>query len=86
MTGGAASTVALPDSLAGRVRIRLGMRECTRDIVVPLGDMVTALGDGLPLSTLSTLISGRPSDALVTLRADGRLDAVTDTRTMQLAS
>lgn len=65
--------ISLSDALAEQVRTHLGMTGPASDILVPLEDMVMALGDRLPLATLSAMIERHRYDAVIAFGADGRL-------------
>lgn len=66
--------IALPDRIARGVRTRLGMYDHGRDVLVPFEEMLTALGDSLPLATLSRVIRRDRPDGMIALHSDGRLD------------
>jgi hypothetical protein len=86
MTDRDTGTIALSDRLADQVRTHLGATGSTIDMLVPLEDMVTALGDALPLATLSAMLDGYRPGAMVALGADGRLDTGPARRTMRMAA
>jgi len=78
--------ISLSAGLAEKVRLNLRMTACAMDVIVPLEDLVLALGDALPLATLSVLIDRHSPDALIALGADGRIDAAPDGRIARLAA
>ena len=66
--------IVLSDQVARTVRTRLGLYGHPTDLLVPLTDMVAALGDAIPLASLSRVLDADRPDAMVTLRTDGILD------------
>lgn len=72
---GDTAPIILPDRVAISVRARLGMNGPRADVIVPLADMVMAIGDAMPLAILSRMLDSDHPDATVTLRSDGSLDS-----------
>jgi len=66
--------ISLSEVLAEQVRRHLGMTGPAVDVIVPLEEMVLALGDRVPLATLSVMIERHRSGAVIAFGADGRLD------------
>ncbi len=65
--------IDLPEDLVDGLRQRLGINDAHGDVVVPVDDMVQALGDRLSLSDLLLVIEAGDWTDEIVLTSNGRL-------------